>query len=270
MHRKEVAIAPPFLRYLQMPVMPTSGFDTDELGTFTSEVSRKGTPVDTAIEKAKSAAQLAGTRFGLGSEGSFGSHPFIPLIPIDREVMAFYDKEQDISIVEHLVTHRTNYYHADINRIEELSSSLGTIRFPSHGVVVSIVHGHADVPIAKGLRDLSQLSAAIMNHLPLKDDYCLRVSSDMRAHMNPTRMRVIRALASKLARRIACRCPACLTPGFGQETFERGVPCADCGEPTRLVRCINTRCTQCGHCEVRPYGQGRHRADPQNCQACNP
>ncbi len=270
MHLKELAIAPPFLRYLQMPVVPTAGFDTDQLGTFTGEIARKGTPVDAAIEKAKSAARLAGTRFGLGSEGSFGPHPIIPLIAIDREVLAFYDKEQDVSIVQHLATHRTNYSHADIYRFEELSSFLDSLRFPSHGVVVSLVDERASVTIGKGLKELAQLSSIMTNHLPLRAGNFFRVSADMRAHMNPTRMRVIRALASKLARRILCRCPVCLGPGFGEETFETGVPCSECGEPTRLVRAINTKCMRCGHCEVRPYRQARCQADPRHCDFCNP
>lgn len=38
----------------------------------------------------------------------------------------------------------------------------------------------------------------------------------------------------------------CGAPGFGVETVLRGLPCADCGAPTRIVRGELHRCRRCG------------------------
>ena len=49
--------------------------------------------------------------------------------------------------------------------------------------------------------------------------------ADMRAHRNPTRMRVLRALSWKLAKRLERLCPKCDAPGFGSIGNRRGLPC---------------------------------------------
>jgi hypothetical protein len=41
------------------------------------------------------------------------------------------------------------------------------------------------------------------------------IQTDMRAHMNPTRMKVITELAEKMDNRLATLCPKCSCPGGG-------------------------------------------------------
>ena len=270
MHKKERAIAPPFLRHLQIKVSATTDFDTDQLGTFTGEIPRKATASETAIQKAKCGSQLMGTRFGLGSEGGFIPHPQIPFLLYDQEVLAFYDRDKDLSIVEFLGTHRTNYGYLDFKEQDEILEFLNSIRFPSHGIVLSQVKEEKTHTLAKGVQDLSTLRNIISKSLPVKNGVHLRVSTDMRAHMNPTRMGVIRALASKLARRIACLCPQCQTPGFGEKSVERGIPCSWCHAPTRLVRAVRTQCIPCGHFELEATKNSGQKADPCYCPNCNP
>lgn len=53
MHGKEKAIAPAFKRHLGMSVLPCDFIDTDAFGTFTGEIVRQATPLETAIAKAK-------------------------------------------------------------------------------------------------------------------------------------------------------------------------------------------------------------------------
>ena len=92
----------------------------------------------------------------------------------------------------------------------------------------------------------------------------------MRAHMNPTRMGVIAALAERLARRIATPCPSCATPGFGPLRTEAGLPCAECSGKTALVRAVIHGCARCGYEETHPRPDGRTEANPAECPLCNP
>jgi hypothetical protein len=101
-------------------------------------------------------------------------------------------------------------------------------------------------------------------------DRSVQIVTDMRAHLNPTRMAVIRALANRLARRLATRCPECKTPGFGAVDIARGLPCGWCGEPTRMALAEVRRCAKCS-LEIRARIKGvPETADPGSCEHCNP
>lgn len=81
MHGKQVAVGPPFREILGLKLRLPDDIDTDALGTFTGEVERKGTMLETAIAKARLGMELTGSKLGLASEGSYGPHPVAPLSP---------------------------------------------------------------------------------------------------------------------------------------------------------------------------------------------
>ncbi|PZP54844.1 MAG: hypothetical protein DI596_12250, partial [Azospira oryzae] len=89
------------------------------------------------------------------------------------------------------------------------------------------------------------------------------------AHANPTRMANIRLAAEELAKKLCSLCPACGTPGFWVLERVLGLPCADCGAPTREPRVEVLGCVKCVHREVRHYSD-RVTADPGCCEHCNP
>jgi len=95
------------------------------------------------------------------------------------------------------------------------------------------------------------------------------LENDVRAHTHPTRMEVIRLSTVDLAARLNSRCPACGTPGFGVVERLRGLPCADCGAPTREVRADICGCPKCDYRETRERANVEH-ADPGRCDYCNP
>lgn len=64
-------------------------------------------------------------------------------------------------------------------------------------------------------------------------------------HQNPTQMRMLRKLAFRLVRRMNRYCSDCLSPGFGLVDTETGLPCGDCGLPTRLIRWEIHGCPRC-------------------------
>lgn len=92
----------------------------------------------------------------------------------------------------------------------------------------------------------------------------------MRADRNPTRLRVIRRLAVRLARRLRARCPACAAPGWGVLDLVPGLPCRWCGLPTDLARGELLGCARCEERREQPRPDGLTMADPGDCPRCNP
>lgn len=95
-HRKEEQIGPA-LASLGLLVR-AEDIDTDALGTFDGRVACTLTPLAAAEAKARGAARAAGTRFGLGSEGSFFADPDLPWCTTDLELVTFVDLGTDLVV----------------------------------------------------------------------------------------------------------------------------------------------------------------------------
>ncbi|MFO1070100.1 MAG: DUF6671 family protein [Geminicoccaceae bacterium] len=293
MHDKQRAIAPPVARVLGARLVVPPGIDTDAFGTFTGEIARYGSMLEAARAKARLGMRLAGTALGIASEGAYGPHPYIPGIPGGTELVLLVDDERGLEIREAIVVRRTNYDSLVCGPGDPLEPFLSGIGFPAHAVVVQphvpvespdlVADALATLPPAqaalvapgrplflKGIRDRDELAAKIATAAALSFDGRALLVTDMRAHLNPTRMVMIRRAAMRLVRRAASLCPDCGTPGFGMVDVARGLPCAACGLPTaRLVAEIH-RCAGCG-CERRVRLRGEdERADPGQCEHCNP
>ena len=126
------------------------------------------------------------------------------------------------------------------------------------------------MPVAKGVREPGALTEAIAEAAGLSEDGKALVGTDMRAHMNPTRMATLGRLAEQLAERLSCACPDCDAPGFGLVDTQTGLPCEWCGGPSVLVRSRIFGCASCDYRESRPRPDGLEHADPGKCPACNP
>jgi len=270
MHAKERAVARPLSRWLGSAVKVAPGIDTDAFGTFTSDILRRGTMLDAARAKALAAIEATGLDLGLGSEGSFGPHPFVPFIPGGTEVLLCHDRRRRLKIHELLITDRTNYQSCDCRPGQDITDFLTRVRFPSHAVVISPKAPVQAGKIVKGITCATRLAEAIEQAAPASRDGQALVVTDMRAHLNPTRMASIRALSTRLARRLATPCPACAAPGFGAVGVLRGLPCGWCGEPTQLVIAELLRCAKCGFEGSRTVKDRPETADPGQCQYCNP
>jgi hypothetical protein len=268
MHGKERAIGRPFARRLGASLLVPDGIDTDAYGTFTGEIERYGTMVDAARAKAGLAIERSGLPLGLASEGSFQPHPLLPGLVRGTELVLFLDRARGLEIRESVVTHRTNYGSRPAAPDEDIEPFLGRVGFPRHALVVSPHRPLVTAAPRKGIADRAALVAAIRAAAAASFDGRALLVTDMRAHLNPTRMAVIRAAADRLARRIATPCPACARPGFGLIEVERGRPCAACGEATRLLAAEIDGCAGCGHRRRRPRAGGA--ADPRHCPRCNP
>lgn len=270
MHQKQVAIEGPLRSRLGLELEVPIGLDTDRLGTFTGEIPRAGSIEQAAVAKARLGMAASGARIGVASEGSYGPHPEIPFAAAGLELMVLVDDEEGIVIREQLVDDRPRFVHATTETPDGLGDFLARAGFPAHALIVRPNRPEGPAAIAKGLRLMDDLAAAIVMAAAGSTDGHAFVQSDMRAHMNPTRMATLGRLAQHFAARIETLCPACGAPGFGLVEAEKGLPCSWCGGPSVLVRHQLLGCVACRHVVRRPRVDGLTMADPAHCPYCNP
>jgi len=270
MHGKERAIAPIATRYLGLEVQVPEGLDTDAFGTFSREVERRGTPLQAARAKVSAGFSLApGAQFGLASEGSFGPHPFIPFLPMAREIVVLIDRHSGLELVGQFAGVRTNFAHAVVDTVEAGRAFGARIGFPGHGLIVTASLDGAPAPqvaLFKAIDGWDALDEAINRVTSLTG--AALVETDMRAHRNPRRMLAIRRATLDLVRRSWSACPACGRPGYGVTGRLPGLPCADCGGPTLKIRAEVLTCAGCAHQQERTVPAAT--ADPGSCGDCNP
>jgi hypothetical protein len=276
-HGKERVLGRALLHGLGAELLHVRDVDTDALGTFCGGVPRQGGALEACIAKAEAALAAAGTEFAIASEGSFGPHPQLPWLAVGLECLVFLDRRRGLTISEQGFARRTNFAHRLVAGSDErepdpaLARWLEQVGFPSHGVLVRPHTGPAGAwAVEKGLQRWEELAPAIVRAAAGSSDGLALVETDMRAHRNPTRMAAIRQLAFRLVRRLATPCPICQTPGWGVVGQRPGLPCAECGLPTALTQALIWGCARCSHQEARPRPDGLQRADPGNCDWCNP
>jgi len=265
-HGKERAIAPRFAEQLGATITVTEAFDTDALGTFTREIPRFGNQLDAARKKAELAIELTGCSLGLGSEGSFTPGPF-GLGSFNLEVITLVDRARNLVITGAI---RQFGHHASgtFDSWDALADFAEKAKFPSHALVLrpnDESHSH----IRKGLNDREALRAAYDECRALATAGAVFAESDLRAHLNPTRMENIGAACDDLIIRMMRLCPSCQAPGFGIARLEPGLPCSWCGEATNDWKAEEFRCVACTHIESKPRAD-LQKADPGLCPHCNP
>ena len=269
MHGKEKVIGPILDKWFGIDLNIAEGVNTDALGTFTGEIPRSGSMLDAARSKARIAIEKTGQSIGLGSEGSFGPHPIAFFMPSSLEIMVLIDgRTNNEIIVQH--RYKTNHDSIIIKPGQDLRSFLNRIGFPLHAVVVRPEISMRTECIVKGIVDANQLEAAILEAAIMSDSGSVIIQSDMRAHLNPTRMKNIENLAKRLALRAARLCPVCITPGFGFIKALRGLPCEICLRPTRITLAELHGCSACGHQVIIRERSPLMRAEALWCDACNP
>lgn len=265
-HKKELAIRKPFEDAFYAKIFVPDNYDTDQFGTFTGEIPRKGSAYETVIAKAREACKLYNFNYSIANEGSFGPHPSIYFIPGNVELMSFIDIKNDITVVESEITTETNYSHLDITPSDNYEQFLKTIKFGSHGVILKSLDDNSI--IAKGITEIDKLHNLL--RLSFQQYQTIRLETDMRAMMNPTRMRVINKLALKLADRLKKTCKKCSAPGFGKISITGKLSCKDCGSETELYQHRVLSCIKCDYEERLPREDGLIKSDPQYCPYCNP
>ncbi|WEN15704.1 hypothetical protein PY254_03245 [Rhodanobacter sp. AS-Z3] len=270
MHGKETAIAPLLRRALGWQCHVPAGFDTDRFGTFSRDIARLGAPIDTARAKIAAAFEsVPQASLGIASEGSFGPHPQIPFLAVDREIVVLVDRRNGLEVVGHHLSPRTNFAQALVSDATAAIAFARAVGFPEHGVIVIGTRAGKPAPdrlLCKNIQHMSDLLAAVRAAIALGDP--AHLETDMRASHNPTRMRVIKRATVNLLRRYCSRCPRCQRAGFVVTEVLTGLPCALCAEPTDTPRAEVMACAGCAYRVEKPFDA--LVADPGRCDNCNP
>jgi hypothetical protein len=266
-HGKERVIAPVLEPALGCRVERVTGYDTDLLGTFTREIPRAGTQLEAARKKARIGMELSGLPLGLASEGSCGPDPMAGMFPWNVEFLLFVDDEQGLDIVG-VAQGKANHARRLVSNWSETENFARESRFPEHHLVVR-PEGENDPRLREGIAAWAELEAAFASAQAESPSGQVFLETDLRAHANPTRMDNIRLAVDDLVAKLRSLCPACSTPGFWLVERIAGLPCGDCGAPTRETRAEVHGCLKCAHRETRERTD-RHYADPGRCDYCNP
>lgn len=268
-HGKEAVIGPVLRGELGVEWELLDALDTDSFGTFTREIPRRTPALETV--RAKAAASLAlhdRASFAVASEGSFGPHPQLPLVAGGVELVLLLARDTGLEIVGIDVTADTNFASRAVHTLEEAHRFAASLSFPSHGVIVMAAAQEKPAPelsLEKGIVEPHAFDAAVER--VLRAHGAAWVEADMRAHMNPTRMRSIERATHDLVRKARSACPRCARPGYVVAERLPGLPCADCGGPTSRARAEVHACAGCGlREETRIAGE----ASPFHCEHCNP
>lgn len=267
MHRKEVALQDILEEKLGVKIITPENLNTDDFGTFSGEVERMLSPLDTARQKCLRAMEITGHDLAIASEGSFGAHPTIGFIPACEEILLLVDKKHDMEVKARVISTQTNFSGNEYYDWDDVKYFAAQAGFPSHGLIVR-----------KDKDDLAEIHKGITtwNDFKKSFDYFntkygkVHVETDMRAKYNPTRMKVIRDTAEKLVKVINWICPACETPGFDVKEIKRGLPCAVCGAPTETAHAYIHKCNKCNHSVENPYPENRLAEEALFCNECNP
>lgn len=259
-HGKVVAVAPA-LTDVHTVIETVDSFDTDQLGTFSGEVERSGSMRDAALAKAKLACRLGGSRFGLGSEGSFGADPYLGVSGWGTEILLWWDAEEGYAVEGFAQGPETNWRTMEAHSIDAALTFAREVGFPGHGLIIG---RPSEIWFSKDCPDEKALATRVAAALPGGP---VRLQTDMRAHRNPTRMRMISRATVALAERLSRYCPACGAPGYGPCGVVPGAPCEACDTPTALAQAEIWRCPRCTDETRRPL---HRRATPAQCDRCNP
>lgn len=264
MHEKHKAIESAFKNAFNSTIYVPEHLNTDVLGTFTGEIERTLTPLNAAIQKCELALASTGNDIAIATEGSFGPHPTLYFLPIHSEIMVLVDKKNNLIIEEEIITQNTNFQGKYIKNVNELEEFINLVEFPSHAVILGIEKGNTKY-LKKGINHKNDLYEYFYDLIEFNKT--VYIETDMRAMLNPTRMKVIEELAYKLVTKMQLLCPKCQIPGFGISSLEKGLPCENCHLPTRMVK---SEISQCKHCAYVSENQIESYAYAGNCDFCNP
>lgn len=266
MHNKQEVLAPILEKNLGV-ICDVSQVNTDDLGTFSGEINRKGNGLETAREKCFLGKERSDADLILASEGSFGPHPTYFFSPANEETLMLIDTKYHVEWYATILSTDTNFNNRLCKNLEEVKDFCNQALFPSHALIVR--KDSTDFfDIKKGINTYERLEELTVDYL--KHYGQVYLETDMRAMCNPTRMKNIQKTAEKLVNQLNQLCPQCQFPGFSIKETVSGLPCSECGFPTESIKELIYSCQRCNHRITTAYSSEKIYEDPQYCQICNP
>jgi hypothetical protein len=265
-HQKEQVILP-LLETFGLEFVLSSKFDTDLLGTFNGEISRKDDAINTLRKKCQIALEIEDFDLAIASEGSFGNHPTVFFAAADDELVMLLDKKNNLEIIGRELSLETNFDTTTVTTIAELETFASKAQFPSHAVIVR----PSDEDFSYQKKGISNWEDLLyeFNYIVKEFGSCY-IETDMRALYNPTRMKVIAKATENLVQKMKSCCPICETPGFSITEAVKGLRCTLCNLPTKSTLKHVLECQKCHYKEEQKFPNGKEKEDPMYCDYCNP
>lgn len=266
-HKKELLVAPLLEPFLGVKVLRVDGFDTDLFGTFTRDVKRIDSQLETARKKARKGMELAKTRRGIGSEGSFSMDPYYGLAPWNVEMLLFIDDIHDLEIVG-IAEGPAKVLQASCRSTEEIKQIAYEFGFPGNHIILR--PDTEDNPdFIKNISTMEQLENGARRCFHLSKTGLVHMENDLRSYACPARQEMIKLAAMNLLLKMHSLCPACNTPGYWVTDNKKGLPCAACRIPTDVLQAQVFGCRKCGFSKEIVRADLKF-ADQGSCNICNP
>lgn len=265
-HGKEKLMAPLLEPFLDCQILHVSGYDTDQLGTFSGDIQRIDNQIETARKKARIGMRLADLPVGMASEGSFIADPFGGLIPWNIEVVIWLDDQDQFEVVG-IAQGPARSLHRAVRTLSELEQFAHEAGFPAHHLILR-PDSELDTRITKGIASWDALRHAFINCQGLSSHGLVYAENDHRAFCSPTRQEMIVRATQDLMKKFESTCPACTLPGFSITGQKLGLLCRSCGRTTRTPMAYIMRCGACHYAEEKQ--STLHWANPSQCDSCNP
>lgn len=266
-HQKHHSVFPVLNTSLSCQLRVCDQLDTDQFGSFSGEVKRLDTAFQTALSKCDTAQQEFGYDLILASEGSFGSHPSIPFLPSNQELLVLKDYKYNFTVSATFTSLETNSSAETISSMNGLEAFAQKVKFPSHALILKD-HQTQFSEVYKGLSDKETLQHTFKALLSKYGK--AYVETDMRACFNPARQKVIAQTAQKLLKQLHSTCPKCRLPGFQVTSAQKGLKCSACRFPTNSILYQECCCQNCNFVKRNYYPDNRLLSDPAYCNFCNP
>jgi hypothetical protein len=267
MHGKEKVIAPLLKKELGVTCITSSGLNTDLFGTFSGEIERNHSPLETIRKKSLAALDLYDETLVIASEGSFGPHPYSGFISVNEELVILIDTKNQLEIVGRHLTLKNNFNHRKITSLKDLDEFKIAIGYPEHGIILKTADTKNLKSTLKDFKSPKDLDAQVQKLL--ENGLTVQAETDMRAMNNPTRMLAIEHATLDLIKNIKSLCPECNVPGFAVQDVIRGLPCELCQAPTKSAKAYVYQCKKCEY-SLERLKEGVGFEDAMYCDFCNP
>jgi hypothetical protein len=266
-HGKEKVVKPILDKETGCIVVVETRFDTDKLGTFSREIKRRKSKLETARTKIKKGMKLLKVDIGIASEGSFGSHPMLS-IPWNVELVLLYDKKEKMEMFGMYESSETNLSQVTTKSYDEVLKFAEKAGFPEHYLILRPENENSK-SIIKDINSFDKLKDAFILCKSRSISGNVFIETDMRAYANPTRMKNIEKATQNLVSKLLNFCPKCGAPGYIIKDVVQGLPCEMCRLPSEITLKYIYGCHKCKHENEQLYPKGQF-APAQYCNFCNP